>query len=183
MGVDNASKNSKYVKSFSKVYSRWESRSRCCGWILRFFFLPVRSRVKLFSVRSYSMSWCGAISPEVTTPLKNFIAFGLIWTTCASLFCTDWMVCPNKSVKRPFTVDLYLQSLLQDDMEAKFLDLNKPWSCKYGKQKNEHVWQLSCDCMIALRNKTIAHTILPSIDDANGFLRQERQNSDILLPW
>ena len=37
--------------------------------------------------------------------------------------------------------------------------------------------------MIALRNKTMAHTILPSIDDANGFLRQERQNSDILLPW
>ena len=135
MGVDNASKNSKYVKSFSKVYSRWESRSRCCGWILRFFFLPVRSCVKLFSVRSYSMSWCGAISPEVTTPLKNFIAFGLIWTTCTSLFCTDWMVCPNKSVKRPFTVDLHLQSLLHDAMEAKFLDLNKPWSCKYGKQK------------------------------------------------
>ena len=37
--------------------------------------------------------------------------------------------------------------------------------------------------MIALRNKTMAHTILPSIDDANGFLRQERQISDILLPW
>ena len=101
------------------------------------------------------MCWCGAISPEVTTLLKNFIAFDLIWTTCTSLFCTDRMVCPNKSVKRPFTVDLFLQSLIHDAMEAKFLDLNK-----YGKQKNEHVWQLSCDCMIALRNKTIAHTIL-----------------------
>ena len=131
LGVVNASKNSKYVKSFSKVYSRWGSRSRCCGWIL-LFFLPVRSCVKLFFVRSYSMCWCGAISPEVTTILKNFIAFGLIWTTCTSLFCAAWMVCPNKSVKRPFTVDLHLQSLLHDAMEANFLDLNKPWSCKYN---------------------------------------------------
>ena len=80
-------------------------------------------------------------------------------------------------------MDLHLQSLLHDAMEAQFLDLNNQGSCKYGKQKNEHVWRLSCDYMIALRNKTIAHTILPSIDDANGFLRQERQNSDILLPW
>ena len=91
--------------------------------------------ISCFFVRNYSMCWCGAISPEVTTLLKHFIAFGLIWTTCISLFCTDWMVCPNKSVKRPFTVDLHLQLLLHDAMEAKFLDLNKPWSCKYGKQK------------------------------------------------
>ena len=45
------------------------------------------------------------------------------------------MVYPNKSVKRPFTVDLHLQSLLHDAMEAKFLDLSKPWSCKHGKNK------------------------------------------------
>ena len=33
-------------------------------------------------------------------------------------------------------------------MEAKFLDLNKPWSCKYGRKnrKNSHVW-LCCAWM------------------------------------
>jgi len=49
-------------------------------------------------------------------------------------------------------------------MAAKFLDLNKPWSCKYGRKKNEK--KLTCMtflCMIALRNKTVAHTKVLSI--------------------
>ena len=98
-----------------------------------FFFPLVRSCDKLGFL--YEVTRCVSverlISPEVRTLLKHFIGFGLIWITGTSLSCTDWMVCPNKSVKRPFTVDLHLQSLLHDTLEAKFLDVNKPWSCKF----------------------------------------------------
>ena len=37
-------------------------------------------------------------------------------------------------------------------------------------------------CMIALRNKTVAHTFCPSIDRANGCLSQGRLLR-LLLPW
>ena len=39
-------------------------------------------------------------------------------------------------------------------MVAKFLDLNKPWSCKYGRKKEE----LNFLCTIALKNKAVALT-------------------------
>ena len=45
-------------------------------------------------------------------------------------------------------------------MVAKFLDLNKLWSFKYGR-KTKTTEKLSCLtllCMIALRNKTVVHT-------------------------
>ena len=41
---------------------------------------------------------------------------------------------------------------------AKFLDLNKPWSCKYRIKKRKAKKNLTCTtflCMIALRNKTV----------------------------
>ena len=38
--------------------------------------------------------------------------------------------------------------------------VNKPWSCKNGRKKLACVTFL---CMIALRNKTVAHTFLPSL--------------------
>ena len=38
--------------------------------------------------------------------------------------------------------------------------VNKPWSCKNGRKKLTCVTFL---CMIALRNKTVAHTFLPSL--------------------
>lgn len=53
-------------------------------------------------------------------------------------------------------------------------DLNKPRSCKYGRQKRKK--KMTCItslCMIALRHKTIAHTFLPSFDNANSRLFQE----------
>ena len=81
------------------------------------------------------------------------------------------MVRPNKSVKRPLTVDLHLESLLHDAMEAKF------WISANRGLANMVRTKLTCMtflCMNALRNKTIAHTFLQSIDDANGFLCQER---------
>ena len=38
---------------------------------------------------------------------EALITFGLIWTTYVFLFCTDRLVCPNKSVnKRQFTSGL-----------------------------------------------------------------------------
>ena len=47
------------------------------------------------------------------------------------------------------------KSLRHVAMDAKFLDLNKPWSCKYGKKKKK-TKKLICMtflCMIALGNK------------------------------
>ena len=39
-------------------------------------------------------------------------------------------------------------------------------------------------CMIALRDKTVVHTFLPSFDNANGRLCQETlSNLEILLLW
>ena len=60
-------------------------------------------------------------------------------------------------------------------MVAKVLDLNEPWSCKYGRKKTKI---LTCTalllCMIAPRQKTVADAFLPSFDDANSRLCQER---------
>ena len=36
-------------------------------------------------------------------------------------------------------------------------------------------------CMIALRNRTVAHTFLPSFDNANGRLCQERLSRSRIL--
>ena len=113
-------------------------------------------------------------------------------------------------------------------MVPKFLNLNKPWSCKYSQlrlprtlcnsnlpltRSNFHfpsdhflynftsislegsnyrestVWQRKKEktgmtflCMIAFRNKMVAHTFLLSFDNANDHLCSER-DPDILLPW
>ena len=48
-------------------------------------------------------------------------------------------------------------------MVAKCLDPNKLWSCKYGRKK---LTCLTFLYMITLRNKTVAHTFLPSLDNA-----------------
>ena len=48
-------------------------------------------------------------------------------------------------------------------MVAKFLDLNKPLLCKYGR-KTQKFDMHDFPGMIALRNKTVAHTFLPSFD-------------------
>ena len=48
-------------------------------------------------------------------------------------------------------------------MVAKFLDLNKPWSCKYDrKKKRKKMTCMTFLCIIALRNKTVPHTFLQS---------------------
>ena len=51
------------------------------------------------------------------------------------------------------------KSLRHVTMVAKFLDLHKPWSCEYGRKK---------------KRKMVAHTFLPSFENAKGLLRQER---------
>ena len=58
-------------------------------------------------------------------------------------------------------------------MVAKFLDLNRPWSCKYGRKKDkidmydfpEH------DCT---QQQNVSGCVLPSFDNENGRLCQER---------
>ena len=59
-------------------------------------------------------------------------------------------------------------------MIAKFLDLDKPWSCNMAEKnkKNRHVW-LSY-AWLHSRTQTVAHFFLPSLDNANGRLCQER---------
>ena len=42
---------------------------------------------------------------------EALITFGLIWTTCIFLFCTDRLVCLNKSVNASLLVDLHLRLL------------------------------------------------------------------------
>ena len=53
-------------------------------------------------------------------------------------------------------------------MVAKFLDLNKPWSSKYSGNNNKKLTFMTFLCVIALRNKTVPHSFLPSFDNANG---------------
>ena len=66
---------------------------------------------------------------------------------------------------------------------AKFLDLSKPWSCKYGR-KNEKIECVTFLCMNALENKTLAQSFLQSFDGAKCPLRQEiLLRSRMLLPW
>ena len=51
-----------------------------------------------------------------------------------------------------------VKSLRHFAMVAKFLDLNKPWSCKYGKKACMTFLR-----MIAINTKPIANTFLPSL--------------------
>ena len=64
------------------------------------------------------------------------------------------------------------KSLRHVAMVAKCLDLNKPLSWK--KKKKELLICITFLPMIALKNKTVAHTFLPSLDNANGRIYQER---------
>ena len=65
-------------------------------------------------------------------------------------------------------------SLRHVAMVAKFLDLNKPCSWKYGRKKKKKWTCMTFLYMVALRNKTIAHTFLSPLDNSNGRLCQER---------
>ena len=65
------------------------------------------------------------------------------------------------------------KSLRHVAMVAKFLDLNKPWYCKYCRKKTKKLTRTTFLCMTALKNKTVAHTFLPSFNNANDRLCQE----------
>ena len=58
-------------------------------------------------------------------------------------------------------------------MVAKFLDLNTPWSRKYGRKKTKKLTCMTFLCMAEVRNKT-AYTFLPPFDNVNGHLYQEQ---------
>ena len=75
---------------------------------------------------------------------------------------------------KPLTLNREEKSLPDVAMVAKFLDLNKPWSCKHGRNNNKKLTCLTFLCMIALGNKAVPHNILPSFDNANGRPYQER---------
>ena len=55
------------------------------------------------------------------------------------------------------------KSLRHVAMVARFLDLIKPWSCKYEREKKRQNWHewLSCAWLNSCRNKTVAHTFPP----------------------
>ena len=81
------------------------------------------------------------------------------------------------------------KSLRHIAMVAKFLDLKhfRFFSASMA-EKNEntwHVWHFLC--MIALRNKTVAHTFPPSFDNTNGHLCQDRlprsRNYATMVTW
>ena len=59
---------------------------------------------------------------------------------------------------------------------SKCPDVTKRWSCKHGRKKKgtKKLKCLTFICMIALRNKTVAHFLIPSFDNANSRLCQER---------
>ena len=65
------------------------------------------------------------------------------------------------------------KSLRHVAIVATFLDLNKPFYCKYGG-KTEALKCMTFPCLTALKNKTVFHTILPSFANANALLFQER---------
>ena len=48
-------------------------------------------------------------------------------------------------------------------MVAKFLDLNKSWSCLYGEKKNHENIDMYDLCMIALGNKAVAPASYPGL--------------------
>ena len=58
-------------------------------------------------------------------------------------------------------------------MVAKFLDLNTPWSRKYGRKNTKKLTCMTFLCMAEVRNKT-AYTFLPPFDNVNGHLYQEQ---------
>ena len=76
---------------------------------------------------------------------------------------------------------------------AKFLDLNKPWSCKYGRKKWKKLTCMTFLCPIELRNKTVAHrspyslylscSIKLNFDDVNAVsVKKDYCDPEILLP-
>ena len=66
-------------------------------------------------------------------------------------------------------------------MVAKFLGLNKLWSCQYGGEIEQQKIFL---CIIALRNERVAGVFLPSLDNTNGCPSLSRKiiDPEILLP-
>ena len=71
-------------------------------------------------------------------------------------------------------------------MVAKFLDLNNPWSRKYGGQKKRKNWD-SWLSFAWLHNKAVVHVFLASCDNANNRLCQERllrsENFATIITW
>ena len=73
-------------------------------------------------------------------------------------------------------------------MVAKFLDINKPWPCKYGGNiKTKNLACLNFLCIIALTNQMVAHTFPPSFNNANSRLCRERllssRNFASMVTW
>ena len=84
------------------------------------------------------------------------------WKRLPSQVPWEWIAPPCRECNPPRQKPPSWTSL------AKFLaDLSNPRSCKYGREKLACVTFL---CIVALGNKTLAHTFLPTFDNANGRL-------------
>ena len=81
------------------------------------------------------------------------------------------------------------KSLHHVTMVTKFLDLNKPWSCKYCSKENKENEKIDRTflCMIAPRNKMVAHTFLPPFNNANSHVCEQRllrfKNFATMVTW
>ena len=76
---------------------------------------------------------------------------------------------------RKIALGIERKSLRHVTMVAKFLCRNKPWFCKYDRKKKreKELTYMTYLCMIALGNKTVAHSFLLLFDNVNGCLCQE----------
>ena len=76
----------------------------------------------------------------------------------------------NENCFRPYEEK---RSLCHVAMVEKFLGLDKPWFNKYGRKKAKKITFMTFPPTIALRNKMLTHSFLPSFDNANDRLCQE----------
>ena len=69
-------------------------------------------------------------------------------------------------------------------MVAKFLDLNTPWSRKYGrKKKTKKLTCMTFLCMVEVTNKT-AYSFLPPFGNVLAiFIKNNCGDPELLLPW
>ena len=105
-------------------------------------------------------------SPVTTTPMMSNSV--LLIPKNVFIYCTIIGLCSIKYYTSREEKSLRLVTTV-----AKPLDINKPWSCKHDRENKKNV-SMTFLCMIALRNKTVPHVFLPSFNNTNGCLRQER---------
>ena len=132
-------------------------------WILRTHFqvLKVFEKVKRWQVRLFEIEFAERwilLAQSILRPWNSscgtcftrwFCFYFKVWQTGGILLMmpcfdlVDWK-CKLKSVRFYITFIREKKSLRHVAMVAKFPDLNKQWSCKYGRKKIDMTVWLSC---------------------------------------